>query len=83
MKWMIGFTAACTGAIFASLMALWALTGFDSLGLSGHGLVALILGIVLTTGVAAGLMALTFHSNRSHTDEAVHHSADRAGHRQN
>lgn len=79
MKWMIWFGAICIAAVFVSLLVLWLATGAASLGLSGHGLVAIILGFVLTTSVAAALMALTFYSNRSRTDEAVHHSADMPG----
>jgi hypothetical protein len=33
----------------------------------------MILGVVITTGVGVGLMALIFHSNRTRQDEAVHH----------
>lgn len=77
MRWMIGFLVACAGAVIVVLSILWALTGFASLGISGHGFAALILGSVLTTGVAVGLMALIFYSNRSQQDEVVHHAASK------
>jgi hypothetical protein len=58
--------------VLAVLFLLWAFNDFESLGLSGHGLAALILGVLISTGVGVGLMALIFHSNRTHQDETVH-----------
>ncbi|MCW3473973.1 hypothetical protein [Limobrevibacterium gyesilva] len=45
-----------------------------SLGLSGNVLIALILGIVLTTALGVALMGLVFYSDRSDQDEAVYRS---------
>ncbi len=73
MRWVAWFSAGCVGMVLGVLFLVWALNGFSDLGVSGHGLVAMILGVVITTGVGVGLMALIFHSNRSHQDETVHH----------
>ena len=72
MKWVAWFSAGCAGMVFAVLFILWGFNGFEGLGLSGHGLAALILGVVISTGVGVGLMALIFHSNRTQQDETVH-----------
>jgi hypothetical protein len=50
------------------------LTGFADLGLSGHGLVALTLGIVFTTGLGGVLMALSFYNERHQGREEVRQS---------
>ncbi|RJF87216.1 hypothetical protein D3874_09400 [Oleomonas cavernae] len=73
MKWIGMFSAACTGMMLAVLFILWAFNDFEALGVGGHGLVALILGVVVTTGLGIGLMALVFHSDRSDHDEVVGH----------
>ena len=64
MRWIIVFAAGCSALVGAALLGLWALTGFADLGLSGHGLVALTLGIVFTTGLGGVLMALSFYNER-------------------
>src|SRR3546814_20148834 len=46
IRWVIGFVAACIVLVGATLLVLWTVAGFGDLGVSGHGLVALILGIV-------------------------------------
>jgi hypothetical protein len=56
------------------MLALWATVGFSELGLSGHGVVAITMGVVLSTAIAIALMALIFYSNR-HQDEVVHRAA--------
>ena len=73
MRWVLWFSAGCVGMVLAVLFLAWAINGFSDLGVSGHGLVAMILGVVVTTGVGVGLMALIFHSNRTQQDETVHH----------
>jgi hypothetical protein len=72
------FSTTCVGAVVIVLFMIWALDGFTSLasqGLSGGVLVALILGIVLTTGLGVALMGLVFYSDRSNQDEAVYHAS--------
>ena len=72
MKWVGWFSAACVGMVFAVLLLIWASGGFAGPGLTGNGLAAMLLGVVISTGLGVGLMALVFYSNRSRQDEAVH-----------
>jgi hypothetical protein len=68
VRWAVWFVVACSGLLAGTLLLLWALSGFEDLGLSGHGLVALILGIVFTSALGIALMALTFYSDRIGSD---------------
>lgn len=72
MRWLLLFSGACTAIIGLALGLLWASTGFENLGVSGHGVVAITLGVVLTAGLATGLMALVFLSSRSGYDGIAH-----------
>lgn len=72
MRWIAVFSGACLGLIALLLGLIWVLGGFSGLGVDGHGLAALILGVVATSVVGTGLMALVFFSNRSGSDERVH-----------
>ncbi len=74
VRWILGFAAGCSVLVGAALLILWALTGFADLGLSGHGLVALTLGIVFTTGLGGVLMALSFYNERRNGREELQHS---------
>ena len=76
MRWLLWFVVGSAVLIAVALGVLWAGTGFESLGLSGNGLAALILTVVLVSAMGVGLMALVFHSNRSGRDEAVYHAQD-------
>lgn len=49
---------------------LWYAGLFDDLGF--HGTVAAVLAVLLASGLAIGLMAAMFHSNRTRHDEDVH-----------
>jgi hypothetical protein len=71
------FAGACVGAIAAVLLVIWATVGFAGLGLSGHGVVAITMGIIFSTAIAIALMALIFYSNRSDQDETVHNAGVR------
>ena len=74
-RWIALFCGACVGAVATVLLLIWAMNGFVSLrsiGLSGNVLIALILGIVLSTGLGVGLMGLVFYSDRSARDELVY-----------
>ncbi len=71
MSWLRLFLVVCPVLVVAALMGAWAALGFDRFGLSLHGLLAMILGAVLTSAVAIGLMALVFLSNRSGHDDDV------------
>ena len=68
IRWAVGFVVMCSVLLGGALFVIWAASGFGDLGVSGHGLVALILGILLTSGLGIVLMALSFYSDRSGTD---------------
>jgi hypothetical protein len=68
MRWILGFAGLCIGIIAVIVVLIWAFDVFGGLGLDVHGKVALGLGIVFTTLLAAGLMALVFYSSRSGRD---------------
>src|SRR3546814_756205 len=68
-RWVSGCVAAGIVLVGATLLVLWTVAGFGDLGVSGHGLVALILGIVFTTALGIGLMALSFYGDHSDQPE--------------
>jgi hypothetical protein len=72
-RWLFWFSLSCAALIVAVLGTLWAGTGFESLGVTGDGLAAMILTVVLVSGVAVALMALVFQSSRSGRDDLVYH----------
>lgn len=72
MRWVLGFSGLCLGLLAGVLLALWMLNGFSGFGLSVHGTIALVLGVVFTSALAVVLMALVFYSSRSGQDDAVH-----------
>jgi hypothetical protein len=72
MKWLMTFFAIGVGVTAAVLLAIWAITGFAALGLHGAILGALILGVLLSGGLAIGLMGLVFASGRDRYDEAAY-----------
>lgn len=51
-------------------VAMWYAGIFDGLGF--HGTIAAVLGVILTTIVGVGLMALLFHSARTRHDQHAH-----------
>lgn len=73
MRWIAIFSAACVAMIASGLFVVWAANDFTDLGLHGNGLVAMLLGLVLTSGLGVGLMALVFHSSRTEHDRLVYH----------
>lgn len=77
MKWIATYSLASVGAILAILVLLWAVNGFSTGGLSGHGIAAVVLGVTFSVLLAVGLMALVFYSNRSGQDDEAHHPDDR------
>ncbi|HLI10007.1 MAG TPA: hypothetical protein VKY65_00280 [Alphaproteobacteria bacterium] len=72
-KWLFTFVLSCALACFGVLFALWAMNGFNGLGIGVQGTVALVLGIAITVAIGITLMSLTFASDRSAKDEQVHH----------
>lgn len=71
MSWITKFVLICSGAIVGIMAMVWLFNGLSGLGLSGHGVVALVLGITVSVGLGIGLMALVFYSNRSGQDAVV------------
>jgi preprotein translocase subunit SecF len=69
MKWILTYSLACSGAIGAVLVLAWIFGGFDTEGVSTHGIIAIVLGTMFAVLVAVGLMALIFYSNRSGQDD--------------
>ena len=68
-----GLLIAALGSLLAAA-ALWAghfWAQFGEVQFSGHGVVALILGIVLSLALGIGLMFLVFYSNRRGHDDGV------------
>lgn len=73
VKWPVLFSIGCTAIVATVLVGLWLSGVFGDMGLSVHGVIALFIGVTLTVFLGVGLMALVFHSGRSHHDELVRH----------
>ena len=71
MRRMVGFSAACLGFIALVLLVIWVMGGFENAHLSLAGWIAYGLGVVLTSVLGVGLMALVFYSDRSGRDESA------------
>jgi len=65
------------GFVLLAVLLFWAMGGFGELGLSGKGVVALTLGFLFTAGLAIGLMAPVFFSDRSGRDDETNRAAER------
>jgi hypothetical protein len=76
-RYVISSSAAWLGVIAVMLLALWVMGGFRDLDAAGD--VALVFGIIFTSGLSAALMALVFYSDRSNADEDAYRAADGAG----
>jgi hypothetical protein len=74
IRWVVWFVAGCSALVAAALVVIWAASGFGTLGVSGHGLVALVLGIVFTTALGIALMALSFYSDHGSEPEPISRS---------
>ncbi|WP_340117861.1 hypothetical protein [Pelagibius sp. 7325] len=77
-RWLMAYCGTCGFLIAVALLALWAGNGFHGLGISGHGVVAVMLGVVVSVALAIGLMALVFFSDRSGYDDTLYHLQDEA-----
>ena len=71
MKWIIWFILICLGVVVLFLLGAWGLGWLDTLGNNPHIAIAAGLGILISSALGAGLMALIFYSNRSGADEAA------------
>ncbi len=72
MRWNRLFILICTALLAATAAVLIAIVYFGKLGIGIHGAIALVLGALMTMGMAMGLMGLMFLSNRSGHDEDAH-----------
>lgn len=70
-KWVLGYLAMAGGMIAALMLVIWAVGGFDDMGLSEDGTYALILTVVLTVASSLLLMGLVFYSARRGHDATV------------
>ena len=85
MKWVIWFILVCAGLVVLFMLGAWALGWLDALGNNPNIAIAAGLGILISSGLGAGLMALIFYSNRSGADDRAaqsqHDLERRHGHR--
>lgn len=54
------------------LVVIRIMAGLSDVTLSGHGIAALILGVVFTLAIGGGLMFLVFFSSRRGHDDSAH-----------
>src|SRR5262245_40974931 len=64
-RWIISFVAGATALMAFVVLVLWASNGFQKLGIDTVGLIALIIGSLVSTALGIALMGLVFYSNRS------------------
>ena len=76
-RWIWTFILASVGFVVLAVLVFWAMGGLGQLGLSGKGVVALTLGFHFTAGLAIGLMALVFFSDRSGRDDETNRAGER------
>ncbi len=76
MKNVIAFVVALVALGLAAYWAMFVYGEIEGVTLSGHGITAMIIGLVLTLVVGCGLMALLFFSNKHGHDERVHRLMD-------
>ena|SRR5256885_10738542 len=70
---LLRFGGLVWAIIACGLLLFWAFGGFRNVGFGGAGAVALVIGILGTSAMAIGLMALLFYSDQSNADEAAYH----------
>lgn len=75
-RWIIYFVSAAVVFMSFVLLVLWASNGFRELGVGIVGLIALIVGSLLTASLGIALMGLVFYSDRSGADELVYRTSD-------
>jgi hypothetical protein len=71
MKRLVGFIITCVAAIALVLGLIWVGGGFSGYGADRSMVLAVVLGILFTSLLGVGLMALVFYSNRSGRDRDV------------
>ncbi len=75
MRWFANFAALNLGLFVALLGVVWLVGGFDG-GLGVGGTIVMLLGLLVTMGLATGLMGLLFYSDRQDVDHDVYHATD-------
>jgi hypothetical protein len=65
------FAVTCATVLGVTLIAIGLVLAFGDLGLSPHGYIALVLGVILSMALTMVLMGLVFLSNRTGHDEGV------------
>ena len=75
--WIWRFILASVGFVVLAVLVFWVMGGLGELALSGKGVVALTPGFLFTVGLAIGLMALVFFSDRSGRDDETNRAAER------
>lgn len=70
-RWLAWYSAAAVGTVAALLLVIWAVGGFEDMGLTEDGMIALILAVSFTVLLSFGLMGLVFYSGRSGHDDTV------------
>lgn len=73
MRRVILFVAACNAVLAVALVIAWVAGAFVYLGVNGGIATAIVVGLVVASEVAIGLMALIFYSEESGQDEAAYH----------
>ena len=76
MLWIWRFMAS-VGFVVLGVLLFWAIGSFGELDLSSKGLVALTPEFHFTAGLAIGLMALVFISDRGGRDDETNREAER------
>jgi hypothetical protein len=61
----------CSGLLLAIMAVFSAIFRFEIFSASPHIIFAMFMGVVLTIGLAVGLMALAFHSDDSGIDDRL------------
>lgn len=70
-RWLIVYAALAVVTVAIMLLVIWAVGGFEDMGLSQNGQIALILAVVFTVLLSFGLMGLVFYSGRSGHDDTI------------
>lgn len=77
MRWHAQFIALSIALLVAGYFLLWLMGGFSDLELKW--VIAAVLGVGLTSGLAIALMGLAFYSDRSDHDTEASDIAKRDG----
>ena len=75
--WIWTFMLASVGFVVLAVLVFWTMGGLCELGLGGKGVVASTPGFLFTVGLAIGLKALVFFSDRSGRDDETNRAAER------